>query len=59
MIIEQALRYHRQILAAIKNRDAQAAERNMVNHLQETVRRFQEAMDVDLQMDWTPISEQE
>ena len=59
MIIEQAYRYHRQILEAIKTRDAQAAERNMVNHLQETVRRFQEAMDVDLQMDWTLISEQE
>ncbi len=57
--IEQALRYHRQILAAIKNRDAQAAENNMVSHLQETVRRFQEAMDVDLQMDWTLNSKQE
>jgi len=59
MIIEQAYRYHRQILAAIKNRDAQAAEKNMVSHLQETVRRFQEAMDVDLQMDWTLNAEQE
>jgi DNA-binding GntR family transcriptional regulator len=57
--IEQAYRYHRQILESIKTRDAQAAERNMVNHLQETVRRFQEAMDVDLQMDWTLNSEQE
>ena len=57
--IEQAFRYHRQILEAIKNRDAQAAERNMVNHLQETVRRFQEAMDLDLQMDWTLNTEQE
>ena len=57
--IEQAFRYHRQILAAIKNRDAQAAEKNMVAHLQETVRRFQEAMDVDLQMDWTLNSKQE
>ena len=57
--IEQAFRYHRQILAAIKNRDAQAAENNMVSHLQETVRRFQEAMDVDLQMDWTLNSKQE
>ena len=57
--IEQAYRYHRQILAAIKNRDAQAAENDMVSHLQETVRRFQEAMDVDLQMDWTLNSKQE
>jgi len=57
--IEQAFRYHRQILAAIKTRDAQAAEKSMVSHLQETVRRFQEAMDVDLQMDWTLNSEQE
>jgi len=59
MIIEQAYRYHRQILAAIKTRDAQAAEKNMVSHLQETVRRFQEAIDVDLQMDWTLNSKQE
>ena len=59
MIKEQACRYHRQILAAIKSRDAQAAEKNMVHHLQETVRRFQEAMDVDLQMDWTLNSKQE
>ena len=57
--IEQAFRYHRQILEAIRTRDAQAAERNMVNHLQETVRRFQESMDVDLQMDWTLNSKQE
>jgi GntR family transcriptional repressor for pyruvate dehydrogenase complex len=57
--IEQAFRYHRQILAAIKNRDAQAAEKNMVCHLQETVKRFQEAMEMDLQMDWAHNSEQE
>jgi DNA-binding GntR family transcriptional regulator len=57
--IEQAFSYHRQILDAIKARDAQAAERNMVNHLQETVRRFQESMDVDLEMDWALNSELE
>jgi DNA-binding GntR family transcriptional regulator len=56
--IEQAFRYHRQILEAIKARDAKAAERNMVYHIQETVRRFQESMDLDLQMDWTLISGQ-
>ncbi len=57
--IEQAFRYHRQILEAIKTRDAQAAERSMVGHLQETVNRFQEAMDVDLQMDWARNSDLE
>ena len=55
--IEQAFRHHRQILEAIRTRDVQAAERNMVNHLQETVRRFQESMDVDLQMDGALNSE--
>ncbi len=57
--IEQAFHYHRQILKAIKNRDTLAAERNMVNHLQETVKRFQEAIDVDLQTDWTINSDRE
>ncbi len=57
--IEQAFRYHQLILEAIKTRDSKAAERNMLNHLQETVKRFQEAMDVDLQMDWTINSDQE
>ena len=51
--IEQAFHYHQQILGAIKSKDSRAAERHMLNHLQETVNRFQEAMDVDLQMDWT------
>ncbi|MEX1327799.1 MAG: FCD domain-containing protein [Desulfobacterales bacterium] len=55
--IEQAFRHHRQILEAIRTRDVQAAERNMVNHLQETVRRFQESMDVDFQMDGALNSE--
>lgn len=57
--LEQAFRYHRQILEAIKSKNALAAEKNMIHHLQETVRRFQEATDVDLQMDWNLDSELE
>ncbi len=57
--LEQAFRYHQKILEAIKIRDAQAAESSMVSHLQETVRRFQESMNVDLQIDWTLNSEQD
>ncbi len=57
--IEQAFHYHQLILEAIKARDSKAAERNMMNHLQQTVKRFQEAMDVDLQMDWTVNADQE
>lgn len=29
----------------------------MISHLQEAVQRFQESMDVDLQMEWTLNSE--
>lgn len=49
--IEQAFHYHSQILESIKAGDADAAQNLMVQHIQETVKNFQQTMDVDLQVD--------